>query len=67
MPEQTIIVWDLETVPDIAAAARMLGMSGMADAAVREAMGDSFPEAAPTQDRLYRCSGGESPTRRLAC
>ena len=24
MPEQSVIVWDLETVPDLAAAARML-------------------------------------------
>jgi 3'-5' exonuclease len=44
MSEQTVIVWDLETVPDLAAAARMLGMTGMADAAVREAMGDGFPK-----------------------
>ena len=27
MPEQTVIVWDLETVPDLAAAARMLDMA----------------------------------------
>ena len=26
MPEQTVIVWDLETVPDLAAAARMLDL-----------------------------------------
>jgi hypothetical protein len=26
MPEQSVIVWDLETVPDLAAAARMLGL-----------------------------------------
>ena len=26
MPEQTMIAWDLETIPDLAAAARMLGL-----------------------------------------
>ena len=44
MPEQSIIVWDLETVPDLAAAARMLDMSGAPDAEVRQALGSGFPK-----------------------
>ena len=26
MPKQSVVVWDLETIPDLAAAARMLDM-----------------------------------------
>src|SRR5215472_14033885 len=44
MPEQSILVWDLETVPDLAAAARMLDMGGASDAEVREALGSGFPK-----------------------
>ena len=29
MPEQSIIVWDLETIPDLSAAARMLSGPGL--------------------------------------
>ena len=35
MPEQSIIVWDLESIPDLPAAARMLDMSNAAEADVR--------------------------------
>jgi predicted PolB exonuclease-like 3'-5' exonuclease len=44
MPEQSIIAWDLETVPDLAAAARMLDLGNAADADVREALGPGFPK-----------------------
>src|SRR6516164_3036953 len=44
MPEQSVIVWDLETVPDLAAAARMLDMGNATDAEVREALGSGFPK-----------------------
>jgi 3'-5' exonuclease len=44
MPEQTVIVWDLETVPDLPAAARMLDMSNAAEADVRQALGEGFPK-----------------------
>jgi 3'-5' exonuclease len=44
MPETTIIVWDLETVPDLSAAARMLGLGAAAKAEVRDALGPSFPK-----------------------
>jgi 3'-5' exonuclease len=35
MSEQSIIVWDLETVPDFAAAARLFDMEGASEAEVR--------------------------------
>jgi len=44
MPEQSVIVWDLETIPDLEAAARMLDMGHASDAAVREALGPGFPK-----------------------
>jgi 3'-5' exonuclease len=44
MPEQSIIVWDLETIPDLSAAARMLDMSNAAEADVRQALGEGFPK-----------------------
>jgi len=44
MPEQSVIVWDLETVPDLEAAARMLDMGNASDAEVREALGPGFPK-----------------------
>jgi predicted PolB exonuclease-like 3'-5' exonuclease len=42
MPEQSVIVWDLETVPDLAAAARLFDMGDASDAEVREALGSGF-------------------------
>jgi 3'-5' exonuclease len=44
MPDQSVIVWDLETMPDLAAAARMLDMGNAPDAEVREALGSGFPK-----------------------
>jgi predicted PolB exonuclease-like 3'-5' exonuclease len=44
MPEQSVIVWDLETVPDLAAAARMLDLGDASEADVRQALGSSFPK-----------------------
>src|SRR4029077_21267876 len=44
MPEQSIIVWDLETIPDLRAAARMLDLGGAAETEVREALGQGFPK-----------------------
>jgi 3'-5' exonuclease len=44
MAEQSIIVWDLETVPDLAAAARMLDLGNASGAEVREALGSGFPK-----------------------
>jgi 3'-5' exonuclease len=44
MSEQSIIVWDLETVPDLAAAARMLDMGNAPEADVRQALRSGFPK-----------------------
>jgi len=44
MPDQSVIVWDLETVPDLAAAARMLDLGNAPEAQVREALGAGFPK-----------------------
>jgi hypothetical protein len=44
LPEQSLIVWDLETVPDLAAAARMLDLPNATEAEVREALGSGFPK-----------------------
>jgi 3'-5' exonuclease len=44
MPEQSVIVWDLESVPDLAAAARMLDLGAASEADVRQALGSSFPK-----------------------
>ena len=44
MPEQSVIVWDLETVPDLAAAARMLDLRDASEADVRDALGSGFPK-----------------------
>jgi predicted PolB exonuclease-like 3'-5' exonuclease len=44
MPEPTIIAWDLETVPDLSAAARMLDLGRATETEVREALGEGFPK-----------------------
>jgi predicted PolB exonuclease-like 3'-5' exonuclease len=44
MPEQSIIVWDLETIPDLPAAARMLDLSLATEAEMRQALGEGFPK-----------------------
>ena len=44
MPEQSVIVWDLETVPDLAAAARMLDLGNASEADVRQELGSGFPK-----------------------
>jgi hypothetical protein len=44
VPEQTIIAWDLETIPDLAAAARMLGLGLATEPEVRDALGPGFPK-----------------------
>jgi predicted PolB exonuclease-like 3'-5' exonuclease len=44
MPDQSVIVWDLETVPDLNAAARMLGIEGASEPDIRIALGSGFPK-----------------------
>jgi predicted PolB exonuclease-like 3'-5' exonuclease len=40
----SIIVWDLETVPDLAGFAAVNDLVGRSDVEVREAIGDKFPK-----------------------
>jgi hypothetical protein len=40
----TVIVWDLETVPDLAGFAAANDLVGKSDIEVREANGDKFPK-----------------------
>lgn len=44
MDEQSVLVWDLETVPDLKAAAQMFGLNEEDTAGVRAALGDGFPK-----------------------
>ena len=44
MLEQSVIVWDLETVPDLRGFAAANGLVGKPDADVREALGNKFPK-----------------------
>ena len=44
MSQQSVIVWDLETVPDLAAARRLFDLADADDAEVREALGSGFPK-----------------------
>ncbi len=44
MPDQSVIVWDLETVPDLAGFAAANDLVGKSDVEVREAIGEKFPK-----------------------
>ena len=44
MSNQSVIVWDLETVPDLAAAARMLELGNAPEADVAKLLGSGFPK-----------------------
>jgi hypothetical protein len=48
----SVIVWDLETVPDLGGFAAANDLVGKSKVEVREAIGDKFPK----HDRLHRCS-----------
>ena len=41
---QNIIVWDIETVPDLRGFAAANGLDGKSDEEVREALGEKFPK-----------------------
>jgi hypothetical protein len=40
----SVMVWDLETVPDLAGFAAANDLIGKSDAEIREAIGDKFPK-----------------------
>lgn len=42
--KETVIVWDLETAPDLAAAGRVLNLSEAPDQDIRNSLGDAFPK-----------------------
>jgi hypothetical protein len=42
--QPSVIVWDLETVPDLAGFAAANDLVGKSDVEVREAIGDKFPK-----------------------
>jgi 3'-5' exonuclease len=44
MTSQSIVVWDLETVPDLAAFAAANNLVGQSDAHIRAALGNRFPK-----------------------
>ena len=44
MSDQSVIVWDLETVPDLKAAARMYGLEEFDETKARDALGSGFPK-----------------------
>lgn len=44
MSDSSVIVWDLETVPDLAAAGRMLGLPDQPHETIREKLGGGFPK-----------------------
>lgn len=44
MPESAVIVWDLETVPDLKAAARMYGLDEQSEEEARSMLGTGFPK-----------------------
>ena len=44
MPDQSVIVWDLETVPDLGGFAAANDLVGKSELEVREAIGEKFPK-----------------------
>src|SRR5271157_273664 len=72
----SIIVWDLETVPDLRGFAAANGLAGKTDEEVREAIGDKFPKhiyhsivcigamVARRQDDHWAVEALGAPTRR---
>lgn len=44
MPDQHVIAWDLETIPDLDAVRRLNGLNDNTDQEVRDALGDGFPK-----------------------
>jgi hypothetical protein len=55
----SLIVWDLETVPDLGGFAAANDLVGKSDMEIREAIGDKFPK------HIYRANGVHRPVIRL--
>jgi hypothetical protein len=52
----TVIVWDLETVPDLGGFAAANDLVGKSDVEVREAIGDKFPKQGIISDQHRRAA-----------
>ena len=59
-----VLVWDLETIPDLACVARVNGLADGDDEGARAALGDNFPEAPVSQGGLHWSFGGCTPAGR---
>jgi hypothetical protein len=55
-----IMVWDLETVPDLDGFARSNDLIGKSPTEIRAAMGDDLPKLDLPLDRLHRRTGSFS-------
>ena len=56
-----VIIWDLETVPDIAGYAAANSLTGKLDKEIREALGNKFPK------RIYHSTSRRNWARSLLC
>ena len=54
MPKPSVIVWDLETVPDLRGFAAANDLIGKTDADIREASRQQVPKAHLPLDRVHR-------------
>jgi hypothetical protein len=61
----SVIVWDLETVPDLPGFAAANDLVGRRDADVREALGNKFPQTHLPHHRLHRRAGCSPRERAL--
>jgi hypothetical protein len=58
MPKQSVIVWDLETVPDLAGFAAANDLGGKSDVEVREAIGRNSRSTSTTP---LGCTSTDTP------
>jgi hypothetical protein len=61
-----VVVFDIETIPDLNGFAAANGHQGKSDDDVRAAMGDKFPKPHLSLNRLYRSVDRSSRWRSLA-
>jgi hypothetical protein len=54
--QPSVIVWDLETVPDLGGFAAANDLVGKSDVEVREAIGDKFPNQGIVSDQYRRAA-----------
>jgi hypothetical protein len=53
--QPSVIVWDLETVPDLGGFAAANDLVGKSDIEIREAIGDKFPKHILREEPLKAC------------